>query len=430
MSKRILLIGNNFAPEPTGIGKYSGEMVEWLVDRGYECSVITTYPYYPFWAVQEPYRKNRFWYKKESEKLKSGGSIEIFRCPMYVPAEPSGGKRIISEATFFTSAFVQLFRLLFRKKYDVVVTVVPSFQIGFLGRLYKSLRKAKFVYHIQDLQIAAARDLQMIRSGRLIDFLLKVEKYFFDGADVISSISEGMVSKIKEKAGKEIFLLPNWSDTTFFYPVKEKKNLKESFGFSETDKIVLYSGAIGEKQGLEAILQVAGDFQQDENTKFVICGSGPYKKKLQDLAEKRNLDNVIFFPLQPTEKFNDFLNMADVHLVIQKASASDLVMPSKLTTILAVGGVALITANRGSSLQKVVEKYKMGYVVKAEDLAALKEGIVTALNSPEGSLMRKNARYYAQKYLSIDNVMTSFENHVLREEKTIQETYETQRLNL
>ena len=117
-----------------------------------------------------------------------------------------------------------------------------------------------------------------------------------------------------------------------------------------TDKIVLYSGSIGEKQGLDAILYAANEFETLGRLKFIICGSGPYKKKLQTMAENLKLDNLRFLPLQPFEKFNQFLNLADLHLIIQKASASDLVMPSKLTTILSSGGLTLITANEGSGL--------------------------------------------------------------------------------
>ena len=129
-------------------------------------------------------------------------------------------------------------------------------------------------------------------------------------------------------------MFPNWSDTVFFKPLKDRITLKTDFGFANNDKIVLYSGAIGEKQGLESIIYAAETFKNQVNVKFIICGSGPYKEKLQDLTTNLNLNNVKFFPLQPYEKFNQFLNMADVHLVIQKSKASDLVMPSKLTSIL------------------------------------------------------------------------------------------------
>ena len=47
MSQRLLLITGNFFPELNGIGKYNGEMIRWLAEKGYECTVITSYPYYP-----------------------------------------------------------------------------------------------------------------------------------------------------------------------------------------------------------------------------------------------------------------------------------------------------------------------------------------------------------------------------------------------
>lgn len=412
MNKRILLIGYNFAPEPTGIGKYSGEMIEWLAKKGYDCSVITTYPYYPYWKVQEPYFKDRFWYKKEVVNYDSEGKITIYRCPMYVPQSPTGSKRMLLDVSFMLSSFLVLFKMLFRKKFDVVITVVPSFQFGLLGCFYKTFKGAKLVYHIQDMQIEAAQDLKMIQSETLIKILFKVEKYIFKRSDIITSISEKMVAKIEEKANKKVYLFPNWSNTQFFKPIKNKQALKIDFGFSPTDKIILYSGAIGEKQGLEAIIEAAEVYKNELHVKFLICGSGPYKENLQNLANHKQLNNVIFFPLQPMEKFNQFLNMADVHLVIQKAKASDLVMPSKLTTILSVGGLALITANKETGLYSLVDKYKMGILVKAENQSELNEGLMIALNNANLETMY-NARAYAEKFLDINNVMRSFVTHVL-----------------
>ncbi|WP_111307964.1 WcaI family glycosyltransferase [Confluentibacter sediminis] len=415
MGKRILLIGYNFSPEPTGIGKYSGEMIHWLANHGYDCTVITTYPYYPYWKVQEPYYKKRFWYLKEVADFNSGGKITTYRCPMYVPSEPSGKKRMLLDLSFMGSAFFQLLKLAFHKKHDTVITVVPSFQFGILGCFYKAIKKAKAVYHIQDMQIEAAQDLKMITSERLLKKLYKVEDYIFKNSDVISTISEKMVEKISKKAKKGVFLFPNWSDTHFFSPLPNKELLKTNFGFAATDKVVLYSGAIGEKQGLESIIYAADYFKEDQKIKFVICGSGPYKEKLQDLTNSLKLYNVIFFPLQPMEKFNEFLNMADVHLVIQKTKASDLVMPSKLTTILSVGGLALITANPDSGLYGLVSKYNMGVLVNAESQKALNKGLSDALLEGIGihDNIRQNARQYAETYLDIDTIMSNFQVKVL-----------------
>ncbi|MEO9894553.1 WcaI family glycosyltransferase [Aurantibacter sp.] len=413
MKKKILLIGYNFYPELTGIGKYSGEMIEWLAKEGYVCTVITTYPYYPYWKIQEPYRKRRFWYKKEKETFDSGGAITIYRCPMYVPRKPTGKKRMLLDFSFFASVTFQLAKLAFFNKFDFIFTVAPSFQLGILGNYFKKIRKGKHIYHVQDLQIEVAKDLEMIKSKKLLKTLFKLENSILNKSDVVSSISENMVAKIEGKTESEVILFPNWVDNKIFYPLKNQNQLKVNYGYQPKDKVVLYSGAIGEKQGLIAILKTAKKFETQPNIKFAICGTGPYKKELQRQAKEMNLKNLGFFPLQPLEKFNTFLNMATVHLVMQKTKASDLVLPSKLTSILAVGGLSLITADKGSNLYHLVDKYKMGILVPTENQQALDEGLEKALNEENGKLLKHNARIYSEKNLNIDNIMQTFKDAVL-----------------
>ncbi|MFD3002781.1 WcaI family glycosyltransferase [Pontibacter toksunensis] len=412
MEKRILLIGYNYYPEPTGIGKYSGEMIAWLAQHGYECEVVTAYPYYPQWKVDGKYITKKFWYCTEYQRV-GGTKVKVNRCPIYVPAVPTGLKRIALDLSFLISAFFKICQLLFNKKFDYVITVVPCFQFGLLGVFYKMCRKAVLLYHIQDMQIEAARDLKMITSQSVLKLLFRLEKYILDKSDAISSISEGMVRNIKMKAKKDIFLCANWTDCRLYFPIKNKSTLKESYGFKPLDKIILYSGAIGEKQGLEAILHAAKSFEKHIELKFIICGSGPYKEKLSLLSAKMALKNVFFFPLQPSESFNLFLNLADVHLIIQKSNAGDLVMPSKLTTVLGVGGLALITAHKGTGLHTSVSQHNIGLLIEPENQQALNSGIWKAISENHDSI-RENARAYAEEHLSIDKIMGTYNKQVLK----------------
>jgi colanic acid biosynthesis glycosyl transferase WcaI len=130
------------------------------------------------------------------------------------------------EISFFLSATVPLVGALFKKKFNYTVTISPSFQNGLMGVFYKLLRKGKLIYHIQDLQIEAARDLNLIKSKMAINILFKIEKFIFDRANVVSSISQGMVNKIAEKAKKNIHLFPNWTDITLFYPVEDRSAIR------------------------------------------------------------------------------------------------------------------------------------------------------------------------------------------------------------
>jgi colanic acid biosynthesis glycosyl transferase WcaI len=301
-----------------------------------------------------------------------------------------------------------VFLLLFRKKYDIVIAVAPPFQLGLIGWLYKTLRGIKFIYHIQDLQIDAAKELGLIKSPGILKLMLTLERFILRNADHVSTISEGMQAKVKAKVNRPIHLFPNWADTDVFFPVAEQDEaFRCSLNLEPGEKIVLYSGAIGEKQGLEALLEAAKTLEVRPEIKIVICGSGPYKENLIKLAGEMSLTNVIFMPLQPKEDFNRFLNLAHLHLVLQKANASDLVMPSKLTTILAVGGLALVSADKGTSLYKSVNDYNMGMVVEPENVVALADAVVHAIDHPYTE-QRNNARQYAENYLNIDRVMARF----------------------
>lgn len=409
MSNGILFIGGNFSPEPIGIGKYNGEMIDFLSKKGYQCTVLTSYPYYPQWEVQEPYNKHNYWYKKEIKLANEDDAlpIKIYRCPQYVPIKPTGKRRMLLDLSFCISSGLKVLQLMFQEKFDVVITVAPCFQIGLLGILYKKIRGGKFLYHIQDLQIDAAYDLRMIKSKKIINTLFKIENYILRNADTVSSISPAMIKKIKQKHEREVVFFPNWVDTSLFYPMTEKEMLKEEFNFNANDKIVLYSGAIGEKQSLEAILHAARELKHVEGLKFVICGTGPYKEKLMQLKEEWDSKNVVFLPLQPSEKLNRFLNMADIHLVLQKATVGDLVMPSKLTTILSVGGLAIITATTDSNLYELISKYDIGVLIEPEDSLALTAAIKNILTSNKRRITQ-NARDYAEQFLSIENIFLSY----------------------
>ena len=332
---------------------------------------------------------------------------------MYVPANPTGMKRMLSDFSFFLSASIQLLGLLFQKKFDFIFAVAPSFQLGLLGVFYKNIRRSKLIYHIQDLQIEMAHELGMIKSTAVVHILLRIERFILKRCDYISTISEPMIQRVAKKVETEVILFPNWADNALFYPLDNKAALKSNFGYLAEQQVVLYSGAIGEKQGLEAILELAKHYKSNKSLMFAICGTGPYKNKLQQKTKEMELENVRFFQLQPKEHFNSFLNMADLHLIIQKTKASDLILPSKLTSILAVGGIALLTADEGSYLHALVTQHNLGVLVKSEDQEALNQGLSLALEDEKSEILRTNARRYAEAYLSIDRVMQTFEKDVL-----------------
>ncbi len=405
--KKILLLSGNYYPEPTGIGKYNGEMMDWLSQQNYQCGVVTSYPHYPQWKIHTSYSGKSFWYKREKKSFQSEPGIDIYRCPHYIPSKPTAVRRILSDFSYVVSAFFQVMRLLFRKKYDYVLVVAPPLPVGLLGLLYSRVKKAKLIYHIQDLQIDAAIKLGFIKSKYLIRLIYSVERRILRKADFVSSISDGMIGEIKNKFKREVILFPNWADTKSFYPISDRAMIAAKFGYDVNDKIVLYSGAIGEKQGLVNMLKSAKALCKSSHLKFVICGSGPYKDALIETAKEMAIDNVQFLPLQSTQSFNELLNLANIHLVLQKRSENELFMPSKLTTILSVGGLVIVTASENTNLFRLITDNDMGLVIEPENDLILTRTIENATIGNNENI-RKNALYYASNFLEKDKVLSDY----------------------
>ncbi len=404
---RVLLHGINYAPELTGIGKYSGEMGAWLAKNNHEVDVITAPAYYPEWAVHASYQ-GKGWFSERIE------GVNVNRAPLYVPKNVTSLTRMLHEFSFVAACIPYWIKAVFQKRYDVVICVAPAFHLAFLALAYAKLRRVPLIYHIQDLQVDAAKDLGMIKNQRLLSILFKAEKFILNQSNKVSTISEGMLRKIEAKgiSRQKCILFPNWVDETSIRPVAKADSLRAEFGLRQTDRVVMYSGALGEKQGLEIIVDVAKALRGYENLYFLIVGSGGAKYKLEAMVEQYGLANVKFFPLQPYEKLSAALATADLHLVLQKKSASDLVMPSKLTSILAAGGCPIVTALPNTTLYAVVDTHKFGILVEPESVEALSASIRSALHS-DLECYRTNARLYAERHLSRENVLKSFEQQLL-----------------
>ena len=171
----------------------------------------------------------------------------------------------------------------------------------------------------------------------LKDFAFWAESKILKNFDYVSTISIGMIEKAKNKGVPEnkIIFLPNWTDIDHFKDIQKDEEVLNKLGIDLNKKIVLYSGNMGEKQGLEIVIHVAKD-EANENIQFVLIGEGSAKENLKILKDSINAENVKFLPLQPYKILPKILASCDCHLVIQKSAASDLVLPSKLVNILAV----------------------------------------------------------------------------------------------
>lgn len=212
--------------------------------------------------------------------------------------------------------------------------------------------------------------------------MVAVERTILRSFDCVSTISPPMLDRLVAKGveREKIREVPNWTDTSAIVPGNRHTRFKAELNLDHSQFVALYSGTMSNKQGLELIIEAAKSLDQiDPKIRFVLCGDGPYKQVLQDLAA--GLTNVQFLGLQPSDNFAELLKTADVHLIPQKDEAADLVLPSKLGGILATGKPAIVMARPGTGL--AAEVAGAGLIIPPGNAPALATAVRTLAGNPE-----------------------------------------------
>jgi colanic acid biosynthesis glycosyl transferase WcaI len=220
---RILIYGLNFAPEPTGTGKYTGEMAVWLAARGHQVRVVTAPPYYPAWQVDPGYSP---WQYRQENWL----GVRVWRCPLWVKKQPSGLERLLHLLSFALSSLpVMVLHIFWRA--EVVVVIEPAFFCVPMALVTAALGGSRSWLHIQDFEMDAAFELGIIPK-KLKGLVVGIERGLTKAFDRVSTISPGMLAKLTEKGiptAKQV-LFPNWVDTAQIYPLDHPSPLRGELG--------------------------------------------------------------------------------------------------------------------------------------------------------------------------------------------------------
>lgn len=371
---RVLILGINYAPEIISTGLYTTGMAEFLAAQGHKVNVVTAMPYYPAWKIMEGWPK--FSYRRETL-----GGVHVMHAPLYVPRRPSGIKRIVHHVNFALTAAPVAIWLALRRRPDIVMVIAPSLISAVTGWIAARVSGAKSWLHVQDFEVEAALATGLIKTGTaLARIAARFERWMLTRFDQVSSISAPMVERLLSKgvAADRVYEFRNWADLSAISPLTDVSPFKAELGIT-TPFVALYSGNIANKQGFEIIPQMVQHLVDRNDITIVICGDGPMRETLQEQC--RAFPFIRFLPLQPRERLNDLLGMADVHLLPQVAGAVDLVLPSKLANMLASGRPVLATTPADTALGREVTG--CGEVVAPGDAAGMARALTGLLDEPE-----------------------------------------------
>lgn len=398
----ITLISLNFYPEDTAIGLYSTQLAEYLEMQGALLSVITAFPYYPKWEIDAAYKDKGTYYHEKK------GSIDIYRYKQFTPKNPTFLKRIIHITDFTLGS-----RLNFKQiaHCDVVISVIPFTSSAWLGNMLSRKRNAKHWIHIQDFEFDAAfqSGLTTTSENKSLAYksLMRLERTILNKADRVSTISQSMLVKLKEKTQTPTYYLPNWIDAQESDPSKTKQHpyfKSKKFG-------ILYSGNVGDKQDWDFFTKVVLKLDMDL-FEVVVVGAGA---KMEVLKDRLKTSDVKFYPPVPFIELPSLLASADVHILFQKTTVIDTVMPSKILGMMASARPSIITGNALAEPASILQVARGGYYNTTTDSDLVLQQLQELRTNPEkATFMGTEARKYIIDTYARTTILEAFTDKLRR----------------
>lgn len=170
---------------------------------------------------------------------------------------------------------------------QVVIGSSPHLFAARAGARMASRLGVPFVLEVRDLwpeSLLAAGG----RKGPAYHAFGAMARRLYDRADRIVVLARGSAEHIARYGVDErkIVYVPNGVDVTAFTKLPRAT--------SDDSFTLVYAGAHGPANGLDAVLDAAERLRDDSRVRFLLVGDGPAKSALREDAVRRNLSNVEF----------------------------------------------------------------------------------------------------------------------------------------
>lgn len=399
MKKKMLVYAHYYYPDVASTGQILAELCEGL-KSDFDITVICVVPSYTG-TIEAKYKTQRFYFEEHN-------SVKIIRVRVPEFDKKNKASRIKNIAAYFVNSILATFKA---GEQDVVYSISqPPILGGILGVIGKVIKRAKFVYNIQDFNPEQVAVVGYSKQKLVINLAKFVDKVSCRLSNCVIVVGRDMQETLKQRFNNQNVptntVINNWIDETEIYPLepnhekiiefKQKYNLENKF-------IIMYSGNIGLYYDLENIIKVISKFKTRDDIAFVFVGDGTVKEQIQTYSQEHNLENVMFIPYQKKEDLVYSLNVADVHLVTNQKGIKGVSVPSKVYGVMAAGKAILGVLEQGSEARLLIEKSNCGVVVEPQDYQAIEAAINEVVNQRDKiHSMGLSGRQHLEKYLTKD----------------------------
>ncbi len=282
--------------------------------------------------------------------------------------------------------------------YDMVFVQSAPTSLYYILTAKHFAKNRPVLYNSQDMFPGSAVANGSMPQKWMQKIFYSLQKIAYKRVDMITAISEDMKVKLMEQGvpEKKIRVIVNWFDEKAVSEVNWDKNrFVKAYGLSPMKFYVQYAGTMGTNFNPDIILDVAERLKGYEDIEFQMIGQGVRKEYFETNAKKRNLENIVFYPLQPQELVSDVYSACSVCLIPLKQGVIGNSVPSKAGLLMACHRVIVNSVDEGSDYGAMFEREKIGFSAGTQDADKIAKDIVYLYGHPE---IRKEYEQRAFEY--------------------------------
>ncbi|MDI9497956.1 MAG: glycosyltransferase family 4 protein [Bacillota bacterium] len=294
-------------------------------------------------------------------------------------------RRALHQLSFGLSAFISA---LFVSKPDVVVCTSPPALASIFGLFIAKAKRALLVYDVRDIWPDVAVEMDSIKEDGIYYRLFSwIKNRMLNASAIVTTVSKGKASKLRnslsgnsDDRSDKVHLIANGFDCSYSNTVFNEAVIRK---YKMADKInIVYVGNIGYAQNLDAYLDLAKAFQNEERPyQFLLFGDGAERERLESRIAEERITNVAFHGRISYEDVYSVLRAAHVSFVSLKNDKLTDSIPTKIYDSFGVGCPVFLVAS--GDAEELIDVTGFGYKMPVSNLASIADAFQDMMDNYE-----------------------------------------------
>ena len=416
--KKLLIYAHYYVPDVASTGQILRELAEGILDA-FDITVICVVPSYEG-TIASAY-KTKLFYEEQID------GVRVLRVRVSEFTKSNKMSRIKNILGYFFGAMVATFKV--GKQNYVFSISQPPILGGLLGVWGKWIKRAKYIYNIQDFNPEQVMAVGYSKNPLILKAMIWLDKFSCKQSDLVITVGRDLVEtmniRFKGKKVPKTVMINNWIDEKKIYQLDKDNEgvvaFKRKYGL-EGKFVIMYSGNIGLYYGLEDLITVIEKFEPGTKTNderdviFAFVGAGTVLDKLVKYVGRHHMDNVTFIPYQDKANLIYSLNAADVHWVVNAKGIKGVSCPSKYYGVASCQKAILAVLEKGSEVRLIIEETQNGLVSEPGNCKTIEDNIrwfIENADSDELVAMGQRGRENLEQNLTKDVSLEKYKNAIL-----------------